>query len=265
MNFGDEIQINSSLYPFAITSKEKKELKEKLINKSIKFKELEIEIEDNLLPIYEHEKEAKTTKQKEKEKNRYKVSELDWDVTDNNGKTHIIRKLVMHGSRLGDLKKSTRERHLQKTEELLNELNGKLNKRDLRNRKEIQKRVDKILGKYNTKGMIEVKIKGNVEVVKKQIGRGRPGPKTKYKKEKKTIYELKVNRNENVINEMSILDGIFIMVSNQSKERWSSEKLLSLYKRQYKVEPKKCNLKFKVVFILKTKTSSYIFRIKKRS
>ncbi|ETR64858.1 MAG: hypothetical protein OMM_06177 [Candidatus Magnetoglobus multicellularis str. Araruama] len=35
---------------------------------------------------------------------------------------------------------------------------------------------------------------------------------------------------------MSILDGIFIMVSNQSKERWSSEKLLSLYKRQYKVE-----------------------------
>ena len=55
---------------------------------------------------------------REKEKNRYKVSELDWDVTDNNGKTHIIKKLVLHGSRLGDLKKSTRERHLQKTEEL---------------------------------------------------------------------------------------------------------------------------------------------------
>ena len=119
------------------------------------------------LPIYEHEKEEKTTKQKEKERNRYKVSELDWDVTDNNGKNHIIRKLVIHGSRLENLKKSTRERHLHKTEELLNELNGKLNKRDLRNRKEIQKRVDKILGKYNTKGMIEVKIKGNVEIVKK--------------------------------------------------------------------------------------------------
>jgi transposase len=224
------------LAPLPMTSKEKKELKEKLINKSLKFRELDIEIEDDLLPIYEHEKEAKTTKQKEKEKNRYKVSELYWDVTDNNGKIHAIRKLVIHGSRLENFKKSTRERHLQKTEELLNELNRKLNKRDLRNRKEIQKRVDKILGKYNTKEMIEVKIKGNVEIVKKQIGRGRPGPKTKYKEEKKTIYELKVNRNENVINEMSILDGIFIMVSNQSKERWSSEKLLSLYKRQYKVE-----------------------------
>jgi transposase len=134
------------------------------------------------------------------------------------------------------MKRSTRERHIQKTEEMLKELNDKLNKRDLTSRKEIQKRVNKVLGKYNTKEMIEVKIKHRIEKITKQIGRGRPGPKTKYKEEKKNIFRLEVNRNEKVIKEKTILDGIFIMVSNQSKEKWSTEQLLSLYKRQYKVE-----------------------------
>ena len=224
------------LSPLPLTVKEKKELKEKLQNNELKFNNLEIEIEDQLLPIYEHEKNTKTTKQKEKEKNKYKVSEVEWEIIDNKGKKHNIRKLVIHGSRLENMKRSTRERHIQKTEEMLKELNDKLNKRDLTSRKEIQKIVNKVLGKYNTKEMIEVKIKHRIEKITKQIGRGRPGPKTKYKEEKKNIFRLEVNRNEKVIKEKTILDGIFIMVSNQSKEKWSTEQLLSLYKRQYKVE-----------------------------
>ena len=42
-----------------------------------------------------------------------------------------------------------------------------------------------------------------------------------------------------------------------------NKNLYQTYYRQlcFNIRPKKCNLKFKVVFILKTKTSSYIFRI----
>ncbi len=224
------------LAPLPMSVKIKEELTNKLKSNELIFKDMEVDINESLLPIYEHETTIKTTKQKEKEKNNYKVSELDWEIEDTNGDTHVIRKLVIHGSRLEELKKNTRERHLQKTEEMLKDLNGKLNKRDLKSRKEIKLRVNKILNKYNAKEMIEVKIKGRGQIIKKQIGPGRPGPNTKYEEVKNYVFELKVNRNEEVIKEKAMLDGIFIMVSNQSKEEWSNEKLLSLYKRQYKVE-----------------------------
>jgi transposase len=55
------------LAPLPLTVKEKKELKDKLQNNELKFSNLEIQIEDQLLPIYEHERNTKTTKQKEKE------------------------------------------------------------------------------------------------------------------------------------------------------------------------------------------------------
>lgn len=69
-----------------------------------------------------------------------------------------------------------------------------------------------------------------------KLGRGRPGPNSQYVTEEKVVFELKVYRKAEAIQEEALLDGFFLMVSNRDPQEWPASRLLGLYKRQYKVE-----------------------------
>jgi len=49
-------------------------------------------------------------------------------------------------------------------------------------------------------------------------------------------YDLSITRNQKEIEEKALLDGIFMLVTNQDAQEWSASRILAVYKRQYKVE-----------------------------
>ncbi len=74
------------------------------------------------------------------------------------------------------------------------------------------------------------------EVIRKHVGRGRPGPNTKYVEEERIRDDLTSRRLQDKIDEKTVLDGIFILATNHEAAQWPASRILALYKRQYTVE-----------------------------
>ena len=166
----------------------------------------------------------------------YQVCEESWVIQDKEGHPYPLRKLIVRSSQLARQQADTRERHLREAEAKLLALKGKLNRRKLTTREAISSAVAKILQEHKVKGLLEVGIEEHIESRRRKLGRGKPGPNSQYVTEEKAVFELKVCRKAEAIQEEALLDGFFLMVSNRDPQEWSAARLLGLYKRQYKVE-----------------------------
>jgi len=228
------------LAPMAITEAEQKRLIKKFKEEKPEFDPLNLKDKENLRPIYEKLTDRKGNRRKKedvsKTPDRYKACEEAWEIRDNKDRPHTLRKLIIHSLRLAHLNAKTRERRLEKADNALNALRQRLNKYKLTTRGAIEAAKNKVLSDCKVKGLMDATIEERVEILRKKVGPGRPGPNSKYVTEEKVIYDFKVHRYQQKIEEKALLDGIFLMVSNLDKQQWSASDLLSLYKRQYKVE-----------------------------
>jgi transposase len=128
----------------------------------------------------------------------------------------------------------SREKALSKTEEELMKLLLKLNKRDLKTKAAIEEKCNSILSKRNVKKYYSVNIMEVMQEGRVQEGKGRPGPKTKYKKEIEVIYRLSWSLNKEVLKAERKIDGIFPLLSTDKK--LSSKEVLEAYKYQPRLE-----------------------------
>jgi transposase len=172
----------------------------------------------------------------EQQAERYEVYEESTELRDHRNRVHTIRRLILRSTSLGRKHANTRERHLQQAETELKELRGKLNKRKLKTGQAIEVAVKKILAHRKVVGLLEVSIEQERKILTKQVGRGRPGPNTKYVEQELISYDLSVTRNQHKIDDKALLDGIFILATNHDAQQWPASQILALYKRQYKVE-----------------------------
>ncbi len=225
------------LSPLAMSSAEQDSLRKKLQEGTLHFEPLEQE-EQELKPIYEKRTERVGNRQSKQEQQAetYEVHEETSELRDNRNRAHTIRRLIVRSTSLGRKHANTRERHLKQAEAELEELRGKLNKRKLKTRQAIETAVNTILRHRKVVGLLEVPIEEHREVVTKQVGRGRPGPNTKYVEEELVRYNVSITRTQEKITEKAMLDGMFLLVTNHDAQEWPASQVLALYKRQYKVE-----------------------------
>lgn len=130
--------------------------------------------------------------------------------------------------------RKAREAALRKTEHDLSVLSGKLNLRKLKQKSEIQKRLERILKKYGTQRYYHTQITVMHEAHEVQCGRGRPGPDTKFKTVHKSLFALMYLRDQKVLQEEQHLDGLFPLLSTD--ETLSAKETLSAYKYQPRLE-----------------------------
>ena len=102
-----------------------------------------------------------------------------------------------------------RQCKLEKVEKSFEELIPKLNKRNLKSRKNIAQRVEQILEKYKMTPFFETEIKEKQIRYKVQSGKGRPGPNTKYKTLVETKYSFSWVQNKKALKMEKNVDGIF--------------------------------------------------------
>lgn len=228
------------LTPMAMTTTEQTRLIKKMKEGELNFEPVNLKDEKGLRPIYEKLTDRPGNRRKKDKATEgadsYKVCEDSWQIEDNQGRPHTLRKLVIYSERLAHLNARTRERRLDKAETQLQALRQKLNKRKLITREAIEAAKDKVLSSCKVQGLMDAAIEEQIQILRQKVGRGKPGPNSKYVTKEKKIYDLKVHRYQKAIEEKALLDGIFLMVNNHDIQQWPASRLLALYKRQYKVE-----------------------------
>ena len=160
------------------------------------------------------------------------------------------RIIWVHSSAKEQQDKRRREKKIAKVESQLTELSPRLNQYQLKTKEQIEKVIKKAT--RGASGLFEIQLIEDKKIVRRQVGPGKPGPKTRYKEEGNTFYRLKWELNRKAIDGMATRDGIFPLNTNSDLE---GSKVLRTYKNQPYLEKRmyttKSILKVAPVFIKK--------------
>ncbi|MFQ5561314.1 MAG: IS1634 family transposase [Nitrospinota bacterium] len=130
--------------------------------------------------------------------------------------------------------RETREKALKKAEYELADLCGKLNMRHMKAKENILKKINEITEGLGVERYFYLKLNEVLQTHKKQIGIGRPSPKTKYRTVKEKLYSLSYTRNQRALKEERNVDGVFPLLATDS-EITPKDALLA-YKYQPRLE-----------------------------
>lgn len=130
---------------------------------------------------------------------------------------------------------------LQRVEQELGELMGKLNARKLKTEAQIMERLDQLLRRHQVSEFYHIAITPIQETSTQQVGKGRPGKHTRYRTTVRTIYSLSWARNQPALAREKNIDGIFPILSTDAA--MSAREALVAYKYQPRLEKRFQQLK----------------------
>jgi transposase len=122
------------------------------------------------------------------------------------------RILWIHSEAKERLEHNSRERRIVKAEQALERLSSGLNQRFLKTREQIEQAVKKAT--QGASAYLSVTIHEQRSTEQVQVGRGRPGPNTRYEEKEKIHYRLEWTRDESEIRKAQRTDGFFPLVDN---------------------------------------------------
>jgi len=151
---------------------------------------------------------------------------------------YSFRMIILYDHGLFTIKQRTLENHVKNTKAAFKELNGKLNKYNLKTRDSIDTACNAVLKKYQTGDFFEFSIKNNPIVTYKNPKKGRP---SKDKKQEKIAVstdhfciEFKFNKAN--FNKALSYCGYYPLITNKPKEDLTIESAMMAHKNQYKSE-----------------------------
>ncbi len=130
--------------------------------------------------------------------------------------------------------REARERRMYEASLDLADISGRLNKRNLKTKEQIKRRVEKILKEHDVTAFYDVTIEEDKEITRKQKGRGRPGRGTEYREESRTVYSLSWGKDREALEREKNVDGLFPLLCTDT-EMGAKEALLA-YKYQPRLE-----------------------------
>jgi transposase len=164
-----------------------------------------------------------------------------------------FRLLWFHSSRKAELDRRARAARIERCLQELGEFRAKLRSPRTRYRDPVAviEKVEAILSAHEAAGLLAVEVKQVSPEIYHQAGPGRPGPKTRYRREQGGRFDLIYEIDTVKLAAESLTDGIFPLVTNQSvikesetKETGLTEKeVLLAYKRQPLIEKRFAQLK----------------------
>ncbi len=123
--------------------------------------------------------------------------------------------------------KSRRESNIAKTEAQLKELSSRLNHYKLKTRDQIEKAIQNAT--KGASGLFQIQLIEDKQTVLRQIGPGKPGPKTQYREEECISYRLEWQLDLIAIKDLAVRDGIFPLITNTDL---AASEVLKAYKNQ---------------------------------
>ena len=168
---------------------------------------------------------------------RYYVAEGNYE-TSQEYRLHWIR-----SSQKAEQDAETRSRRLDQALERLQEVQAKLNTYNLKQRKQIRERVERILKEERCQRLIAYKIHSTREYKRTYQGRGRPTKDSPSKLTWKHLFSLSFGVNREAVLEEEKTDGVFPLITNLDPETHSAKKVLEIYKFQPFLEKRHSQIK----------------------
>jgi transposase len=136
-----------------------------------------------------------------------------------------------------------REEAIHSARERLDDLRAKVGKRKLKTQEQVQTAVDSILGGTGTRVWVKVQLVRREQHHHKQIGPGRPGKDTRYRRTTTAVFEPTVTLDTECIRASAAADGTFSLITNFPEETKTPLDLLQIYKYQPFIEKRHEQLK----------------------
>ena len=141
------------------------------------------------------------------------------------------RIIWVHSSAKEVQDKKRRDHKIAKIEAELTELSSKLNQYQLKTEELIKKAIKKSI--KGASDLFQIQLIEDKKTTQRQIGPGKPGPNTKYKKVETISYKLEWVLDHEAINNKTVRDGVFPLITNADIE---ASKVLKSYKNQPSLE-----------------------------
>lgn len=178
------------------------------------------------------------TQQKDGKKITFHGFEVSDSLVDKEtGETYDYRKIFVLSSQLKDVHEKSLESRLDKALDEINKLESKLNRfKSVDSTQKIEDSIEAILSKYGVEELIDYRITEEVQVVKKKVGRGKPGPNSVYREVEVKTHSLAYSMNEAAIEDKRKLCGYFVLATNKPRAELPTANALSSYKQEWMVE-----------------------------
>lgn len=202
------------------TRNEDKDFRQKLIRESIAWKEIATKYDDDgrLVDTVSISPERATT-------------------------SEGFRLLWFHSTRKVDLDRAARAKKISRAIRGLSGLRLKIRSPRTRYVEEakVARAVAKCLSEVKATELVKVEIRPEEREVFVQETPGRPGPKTRYRKERKLRFDIFFDTDHQKVEELEKQDGVFPLVTNDRD--LSDADVLATYKRQAQIEKRFAQLK----------------------
>src|SRR6266545_1202011 len=139
--------------------------------------------------------------------------------------------------------RQSREARIEKAKAALKDLAERLNKRQLKRRKQIRAAAKNILRECQCEDFLRVDVKANYLSIPRRLRPGRPKTGDSYKRIGKTLYEIKVSENAIRIRQETNTDGVFPLITNLPAKAKRAVEVLQIYRYQPYLERRFENLK----------------------
>ena len=130
--------------------------------------------------------------------------------------------------------RQAREQRLRQAEEALATLGAKINTRRLKTQQAVQEAVDAILARYQIASFYHVDIDTMRETRRVQIGRGRPGKDTRYRRVVQSVLTLGWRRRPTRLHQEARTDGVFPLLCTDPD--LTAKEAIQAYKYQPRLE-----------------------------
>jgi transposase len=178
----------------------------------------------------------KNNRRPESKKDRYYLAVGDYE-------THGYRLHWIRSTQKAEQDAETRSRWLERALAELQSLQARLNTYRLKERDEIDKRVQRILKKSQCADFIRYEIQATREYKRNYKKKGRPGKNAEHEISWKNVYGLLFTVDHAALEKAAANDGIFPLITNLSPTTHSAKKVLEIYKFQPFLEKRYTQLK----------------------
>ena len=151
------------------------------------------------------------------------------------------RVLWYHSSQKAEQDRQQRQQRLERTYARLEELQAPGRRRPWRTAAEARTAAQRIVAEEKVEGLVRISIDREVSVHYRQVGPGRPGPNTEYRRVETSHYQIRFAEDGEAVQRAARCDGLFPLMTND--KTLSVAEALGKYKYQPFVEKRHEQLK----------------------
>jgi len=167
-----------------------------------------------------------------------------WSTTDGPSKSEDgFRILWIRSSAKAEEDERSRMDKLEKAKSALQELRGRLNRRDLKTAPQIRQAIKKVLKENACQAFLSVKVLSEIRTRTKRLRPGRPGKTDGFQYVSDTLYDLEVKELAAALRKEANTDGVFPLVTNLPEPEYKTLEVLEIYRYQPYLERRFENLK----------------------